>query len=94
VNLGAGAVASLDIYFVTENLHASARWFGILAGAFALGSMAGALVGGILGDKLGHVRMVTSGLILFGGFLFVYSRPGSGGSQPRCWAWPAPPSER
>jgi MFS family permease len=74
VNLGAGAVMSLDVYFVTENLHAGARWFGILGGAFALGSVAGALVGGIVGDKVGHVRMVANGLVLFGGFLLVYSR--------------------
>jgi MFS family permease len=74
INLGAGAIASLNVYFVTENLHAAARWFGILGGAFALGSVAGALAGGIVGDKVGHVRTVTTGLILFGGFVFVYSR--------------------
>jgi MFS family permease len=74
VNLGAGAVTALDVYFVTENLHAGARWFGILGGAFALGSVAGALMGGVVGDKVGHVRVVTSGLVLLGGFLFVYSR--------------------
>jgi MFS family permease len=74
INLGAGAIASLSVYFVGENLHAGARWFGVLGGAFALGSVAGALLGGIVGDKVGHVRMVTGGLLIFGGLLFVYSR--------------------
>jgi MFS family permease len=77
INLGTGALLSLNVYFVTENLHAGARWFGILAGAFAFGSVAGALAGGIVGDKVGHVRTVTTGLILFGAFVFVYSRLGS-----------------
>src|SRR6185369_624748 len=32
VNLGAGALAALDVYFVGENLHTDPKWFGVLAG--------------------------------------------------------------
>ena len=77
VNLGAGALAALDVYFVGENLHTDPKWFGVLAGAFGVGSVVGALVGGYLGDKLGHGRVVASGLFAAGLFTIGYSRSSS-----------------
>ena len=74
VNLGAGALAALDVYFVGENLHSDPKWFGILAGAFGVGSVGGALVGGFLGDTLGHARVVAAGLSAGGLFIIAYSR--------------------
>jgi MFS family permease len=74
INVGAGAVAALNVYFVTENLHSTARWFGILEGAFGLGAVLGALFGGFVSDKLGHVRVTTASLIGFGLFFFAYAR--------------------
>jgi MFS family permease len=74
VNLGAGSLAALDVYFVGENLHTDPKFFGILAGAFGVGSVIGALGGGFLGDKLGHARVVSVGLSAFGLLTIGYSR--------------------
>ncbi|WP_051366713.1 MFS transporter [Hamadaea tsunoensis] len=83
VNLGLGTIIALDLYFVSENLHAAAKWFGLLNGAFAVGVLGGASIGGVLGDRLGNVRVVTAGLAGMGLMFAVYSRLGS--------VWPALP---
>jgi MFS family permease len=77
VMLGIGTVNVLDLYFVSENLHADPTWFGLLGGAFGVGAVAGAATGGVLGDRLGHIRIVAAGLIATGVLLVVYSRLGS-----------------
>jgi MFS family permease len=81
INLGIGAVSALDVYFVAENLHGDPKWFGLLGGAFGIGAVIGAATGGLLGDRVGHIRVVTSGLIATGLLLVAYSRLGS--------VWPA-----
>jgi MFS family permease len=77
INLGAGSVSALTVYFVAEDLHADPAWFGLLGGAFGVGAVVGALAGGVLGDRWGHIRVVTAGLIVSGVFVVAYSRSGS-----------------
>jgi MFS family permease len=74
INLGIGAFAALDVYFVSENLGANPEWFGLLGGAFGVGAISGSLVAGWLTDRLGAVRVVTVGLLTTGALFTVYSR--------------------
>src|SRR5439155_12934379 len=75
VMLGAGATATLAVYFVPESLHVDPeRWFGVLLAAFGGGGLAGALVGGRLGDRFGHARMFAGSAVAFGVLFVVYSR--------------------
>jgi MFS family permease len=71
---GTGALNALEVYFVPENLHVSASWFGTLEALFGAGTIAGALLGGRIGDRAGHARVFRSSLLLFGLLLIVYSR--------------------
>lgn len=72
--LGTGAVSALEVYFVQENLHANAGWFGLLAAAYGAGTLVGAFSGGILGDRIGHGAVFKSSLLAFGLGMIVYSR--------------------
>jgi len=74
VMLGAGALNALDVYFVEENLHAGPQWYGFISAAFGLGVLAGALVTGLVGDRLGYRRLVAGCLIAGGLIYFGYSR--------------------
>jgi MFS family permease len=72
--LGAGAISALDVYFVQQNLHADPVWFGYLGGVFAAGALAGALIGGVAGDRFGHARVLWISMLSFGGLFGLYAR--------------------
>jgi MFS family permease len=74
VTLGTGAVNALDVFFVSENLHAPARWYGTLGMALGLGLIAGAASGGLLNRRLGSVRVLCGGLLLTGAVFLCYAR--------------------
>ncbi|MEU5429417.1 MFS transporter [Streptomyces olivoreticuli] len=71
---GTGALNTLEVYFVPENLHASPSWFGTLEALFGAGTAVGALLGGRLGDRAGHARVFQGSVLLFGLLLVAYSR--------------------
>lgn len=71
---GTGALNTLEVYFVPENLHASPSWFGTLEALFGAGTAVGALLGGRLGDRAGHTRVFQGSVLLFGLLLVAYSR--------------------
>ena len=72
--LGAGALNTLLVFFVTGNLHAAASWLGVLAAAFGAGSVLGALLSGRLAARIGSGRVFYLGLIGGGLALAAYSR--------------------
>jgi MFS family permease len=73
VMLGAGAVNALDVYFVAENLRAGPHWFGVLGAALGGGALTGALLAGVVGDRLGHAKVFCGGLLLAAGLFVVYA---------------------
>lgn len=77
VNLGAGALNALGVFFVTENLHVEARFFGTLDLGFGIGAIVGALAAGFLAARLGNVRILWLGWLTTGLGLLVYARLGS-----------------
>ncbi|WP_069464904.1 MFS transporter, partial [Actinacidiphila rubida] len=72
--VGTGALNSLDVFFVTDNLGAAARWYGTLEMALGFGLVAGALVAAAVTVRLGAHRVFAAGLALTGLGLVVYSR--------------------
>jgi MFS family permease len=79
--LGTGAINTLDVFFVTENLHVSAHWYGTLGMAEGIGALLGALTAGWLCARYADVRVFVGGLVATGLLVVAYSRAES--------LWPA-----
>lgn len=75
--LGVGAINALNVFFVRDNLHASARWLGTLSAAFGIGSIVGALVAAKLAGWLSEIRVFSYGVAAIGLIVLIYSRLGS-----------------
>ncbi|MGW7610082.1 MFS transporter [Streptomyces sp. NPDC054766] len=74
VTIGADALNSLNVFFVTENLGAASRWYGTLEMALGFGLIAGALGATWLAGRLSGARVFSTGLVLTGIGLVAYSR--------------------
>jgi MFS family permease len=79
--LGTGAINTLDVFFVTENLHVSAHWYGTLGMAEGIGALLGALTAGWLCARYVDVRVFVGGMVATGVLVVAYSRTQS--------LWPA-----
>jgi MFS family permease len=64
----------LDIFFVTDNLHAGVEFYGVISAVFAVGMMLGSVVAAVYARRLGYAR--TLWLSMFGIDLVIiaYSR--------------------
>jgi len=67
--MGTMVLLFLTVYLTTV-LHFPLREAGLLAGAFGLGSLAGAYVGGKLSDRIGPNRVISGSLFL-GGLMLI-----------------------
>jgi MFS family permease len=74
VTLGAGALNALMVFFVTDNLHSKAEFFGTIGMGEGIGSIVGALTGAWICARLGDVRVLCYGLILGGAGVLVFAR--------------------
>jgi MFS family permease len=75
--LVAGAVAAintLDIFFVTRNLHAPVGIYGVLSGAFGVGLVIGSALAALFASRLRAARVYTYGYLLVGLLIVAYSR--------------------
>lgn len=73
-SLGAGAINSLMIFFVTENLHVSVTNVGLLDGFFGAGVIVGSLLVSALSSKVKITRMFTSAILGFGILFLLLAR--------------------
>ncbi len=71
--LGTGALNTLQVFFLTDNLHAAASWLGILFAAAGAGAVVGALLGGWATARVGPARVFWLAMVLGGFLLLVYS---------------------
>ncbi|MFC8273123.1 MFS transporter [Streptomyces sp. NPDC057271] len=71
---GVGALNTLNIFFITENLDASARLYGYVGMAIGVGGIIGALCAGRVVQWIGARRTVWVGLLVSGVLLVAYSR--------------------
>lgn len=72
--LGIGALNTLNVFFATGNLHASAHLYGYLGMAMGIGGIAGALAAGRVVEWIGARRTAWMGLLAAGALLVLYSR--------------------
>jgi MFS family permease len=79
VLLGGGALNALDVFFATQNLHASATVYGLLGVAFGVGSIAGSVVASAFARRIRAARMLWLGFLGLGILILVYSRLTSAG---------------
>ena len=74
VMLGGGALNALEVFFATQNLHASATVYGLLGAAQGAGAILGAILLSALARRIGAARMLWGGMLLLGALVVVYSR--------------------
>ncbi len=74
---GANAINVLDVFFVSENLHAAPKWLGMLSMAQGIGAIIGALLAGAFAARIGLARVFWLSLLMTGFGLVVYSRQGN-----------------
>ncbi|MEU6232625.1 MFS transporter [Kitasatospora sp. NPDC047058] len=72
--LGVGALSTLNVFFATGNLHASAHLYGYLGMVTGIGGIAGALAAGRVVGWIGARRTTWIGLMVSGALLVLYSR--------------------
>lgn len=72
--LGIGALNTLNVFFTTENLNASAHLYGYVGMAMGTGGIIGALCSGRVVQWLGARRTTWIGLLVSGALLVAYSR--------------------
>jgi predicted MFS family arabinose efflux permease len=72
--LGGGALNTLDIFFVTQNLHTAPRLYGNLEAVFGIGSLVGALLATFIAARLKVARTFWICALLVGILFVVYSR--------------------
>lgn len=74
VLLGAGAFNALNIFFVTQNLHASASIYGVLGSAAGLGAIVGAAFATVFAQRLGVTRVFWVSVLAVGGVVLLFAR--------------------
>jgi Na+/melibiose symporter-like transporter len=63
---GTGAITALNVFFVTRDLHASSRLFGLAETAMGVGFIIGALAAGRMVRWIGARALTWSGLLATG----------------------------
>ncbi len=71
--LGFGALQSLGYFFITGNLHAPARAYGLLGATFGVGALVGAVLVTIFGQRIGLARLLWIALVSSGLFVIIMS---------------------
>lgn len=72
--LGAGALNALEVFFLTDNLHTPAEYFGVVGAAQGAGMVVGAVLAGVYARKIGLTRMLWLTLLALDMLTIVYAR--------------------
>lgn len=72
--LGLGSLFALDVFFVTENLHASPAYYGLLDGVFGAGSIIGSVIITRYIDRIGLKRTFWLSMVAVGLLLVIFAR--------------------
>jgi MFS family permease len=73
-SLGTGAQNSLDVFFVTRNLHAASKYFGFVETAFGIGAIVGGLTAGAVTRRTGAKTVTWLSTVLTGLLLLLFAR--------------------
>lgn len=71
---GASALNTLDVFFATQNLHATTAMYGFIGGVFGLGSILGAIAIGAFAQRIGLTRTLWVSMFAFGLLVMALSR--------------------
>ena len=74
VALGGGALAALDVFFVTQNLGAPASLYGFLGAIWGVGAVLGSLTATLAIGRVGVTTMFSGSLLGTGLLVIVYAR--------------------
>jgi MFS family permease len=74
VNLAAGLLTTLNVFFVQINLHTNAKYYGLVATCTAVGDLIGALAASAVAARLGVNRGFAYGFGVCGAIMLVYAR--------------------
>jgi MFS family permease len=74
VLLGAGMLNTLDIFFLTQNLHAPASLYGVFSSALGAGLIVGSLLAALLAQRIGVARSFSGSLVAMGAVVFALAR--------------------
>jgi MFS family permease len=74
IMLGAGSLDTLDVFFVTRTLHASASFYGLISAAMGGGALLGAIAVSVFAKKLNMAHVFWISMLLCGLLIIVYSR--------------------
>jgi len=72
--LGAGALNALDVFFVTQNLHAQVSLYGFLGSALGCGLIAGSVLAALFTQRIGVTRTFWLSVVGWGVVALVYAR--------------------
>lgn len=73
-SLAAGAINSLMVFFVPQNLHVSITNVGLLDGFFGVGIIAGSVIVSALASKIQMTQIFTSAILSFGILFLLFAR--------------------
>lgn len=71
---GASALNTLDVFFATQNLHATTAMYGFIGGVFGVGSILGAVAMGAFAQRIGLARTLWLSMFAFGLLVMALSR--------------------
>ena len=71
---GSGALNTLDVFFVTGNLHVAAKYYGVLSVGAGAGLIIGSLVAASVVKRFGAARTTSAVLLLSGLVFLLYTR--------------------
>jgi Na+/melibiose symporter-like transporter len=74
ISVGFASLQALAVFFLRQNLHASASLYGLLSGAQGAGALLGAVLGARLAERLGVGRLVWQAACLLGLLFILFSR--------------------
>src|SRR5262249_21156119 len=72
--LGGGALNALDIFFLTQNLHAPVHLYGALGATAGVGVLVGALGAGLIASRLRLERTFWLSAVALGLLILIYAR--------------------
>ena len=74
VMLGAGAINTLNVFFVSQNLHAPASFYSLIVAGVGIGGIAGATSAAFYVDRLGPARTYWMSIVGISLLIFIYAR--------------------
>jgi MFS family permease len=72
--LGAGAINTLNVFFIKQNLGVDASFVGVLGSIFGLGAILGAVLGSLVVDRLGPARVFSLSAVVMGAVFLIFAR--------------------